>query len=80
MALLVPPEVVTNTLAVPAVPAGGSAVMVVAFCTTTAVAAAPPMVTAVAPVKPVPVKVTDCPYARGPDEGLMDVTVGGTWL
>ena len=72
----VPPGVVTNTLANPAVPAGVVAVMVVAFTTTTAVAAAPPVVTAVAPVKPVPVIVTDCPPANGPSEGLIAVTVG----
>jgi hypothetical protein len=72
----VPPGVVTSTLAVPALPAGVVAVMVVAFTTTTAVAAVPPIVTAVAPVKPVPVRVTDCPPASGPDTGVMDVTVG----
>ena len=76
MALLVPPGVVTRTLAVPAVPAGVVAVIVVAFTTTTAVAAAPPMVTAVAPVKFVPVRVTSSPPASGPDVALMDVTVG----
>ena len=76
MALLAPPGVVTNTLAVPAVPAGVVAVMVVAFTTVTAVAAVPFIVTAVAPVKPVPVMVIDCPPANGPDEGLMDATVG----
>ena len=76
MAEFVPPGVVTWTLAVPAVPAGVVAVIVVAFTTITAVAAVPPIVTAVAPVKPVPVRVTACPPASGPDDGLMDVTVG----
>ena len=76
MALLVPPGVVTRTLAVPALPAGVVAVMVVAFTTVTALAAVPPIVTAVAPVKLVPVRVTDCPPASGPDDGLMDVAVG----
>ena len=76
MALLVPPGVVTCTLAVPAVPAGVVAVIVVAFTTVTAVAAVPPIVTAVAPVKFVPVRVTDCPPASGPDLALMDDTVG----
>ena len=76
MALLVPLGVVTRTLAVPALPAGVVAVMVVAFTTVRAVAAVPPIVTAVAPVKPVPVRVTDCPPASGPDVALMDVTVG----
>ena len=76
MALLVPPGVVTSTLATPALPAGVVAVMVVAFTTITDVAAAPPIVTAVAPVKPVPVRVTDCVPASGPDVSLIDVTVG----
>jgi hypothetical protein len=34
------------------------------------------MVTTVAPIKPVPVMVTDCPPASGPDDGLITVTVG----
>ena len=76
MAEFVPPGVVTKTLADPAVPAGVVAVMVVAFTTVTAVAAVPPMVTAVAPVKLVPVRVTACAPASGPDDGLMDATVG----
>ena len=76
MALLVPPGVVTRTLAVPALPAGVVAVMVVAFTTVTPVAAAPPIETTVAPVKLVPVRVTACPPASGPDDGLIDVTVG----
>ena len=76
MALLVPPGVVTNTLAAPALPAGVVAVMVVEFTTVKAVAAVPPIVTAVAPVKLVPVRVTACAPASGPDVALMDVTVG----
>ena len=71
-----PPGVVTSTFAVPKLPAGVVAVMVVAFTTVTEVAAVPPIVTAVAPVKPVPVRVTACPPASGPDDGLMDATVG----
>ena len=73
---MVPPGVVTRTLAVPALPAGVVAVMVVAFTTVTPVAAVPPIVIAVAPVKSVPVMVTDCKPASGPDDGLMDATVG----
>ena len=46
-----PPGVVTSTLAVPALPAGVVAVIVVAFTTVKATAEAPPIVTAVAPVK-----------------------------
>ena len=76
MELLVPPGVVTRTLATPALPAGVVAVMVVAFTTITDVAAAPPIVTAVAPVKLVPVRVTDCAPASGPDVALIDDTVG----
>ncbi len=76
MAEFVPPGVVTSTLAVPAVPAGVVAVIVVAFTTVTAVAVAPPIVTADAPVKLVPVRVTACPPASGPDVALIDVTVG----
>ena len=76
LAELVPPGVVTSTLAVPALPAGVVAVMVVAFTTFTAVAAVPPIVTVVVPVKPVPVTVTDCPPASGPEVALMDTTVG----
>ena len=76
MAELVPPGVVTRTLAAPALPAGVVAVMVVAFTTVTAVAAVPPIVTAVVPVKPVPVRVTDCPPASGPEVAVIDVTVG----
>jgi len=76
LAEFVPPWVVTRTLAVPALPAGVVAVMVVAFTTVTAVAAVPPIVTAVAPVKLVPVTVTDCPPASGPDNGAIDATVG----
>ena len=77
MALLVPLRVVTNTLAVPALPVGGAAVRIeVELTTTTGVAAVPPIVTADAPVKPVPVSVTACAPANGPDVALMDVTVG----
>ena len=75
MAALVPLGVVTSTLAVPAEPAGVTAVIEVELTETT-LAAAPPMVTLVAPVNPVPVIVTDCPPPKGPLLGLMDVTVG----
>ena len=77
-ALLVPPDAVTSTLAVPALPAGVVAVIEVELTTVTAVAAVPPMVTTVAPVKPAPVIVTDCPPASGPDDGLIAVTPGST--
>ena len=67
---------VTSTLAVPALPAGVVAVIEVELTTFTAVAAVPPIVTAVAPVRSVPVIVTDCPPASGPDDGLIAVAVG----
>ena len=58
------------------VPAGLSAVIVVALTTTTSVAAVVPKSTAVAPVNPVPVIVTRVPPAAGPLFGLTPVTVG----
>ena len=76
MAALVPPGVVTTTLAVPAVPAGVVTVMDVELFTTTLVAAVPPIVTAVAPVKSVPIMVMLVPPATGPLVGVILVTVG----
>ena len=76
-AALVPPGVVTRTLAVPAVPAGVVQVMEVALTTLTLVAAVPPMVTPEAPVKFVPVMVTLVPPVLLPEVGEMAVTVGG---
>jgi len=71
----VPPGVVTVTVATP-VPAGDVAVMDVAESTTTFVAELAPNFTAVAPVKSVPVMITDVPPAAGPFVGLNNVTVG----
>ena len=76
MAEFVPLGVVTSTLAVPALPAGVVAVIEVALTTVTFVAVVPRIVTAVVPMKPVPVMVTDCAPTSGPDAALMDVTVG----
>ena len=73
---LVPPGVVTSTLAEPALPAGVVAVIVVASTTTMFVAAAAPMVTPVAPVRSVPVIVTLLPPYVVPLAGEMLVTVG----
>ena len=67
---------VTQTLAVPALLAGVVAVMLVELTTTTLVAAVPPMVTAVAPVKSVPVMVMLVPPATEPLVGEILVTVG----
>ena len=76
MAALVPPDVVTKTLAVPTVPAGVVQVIEVAETTLIEAQAAPPMVTALAPVRLVPVRVTAVPPAVLPLVGLMAVTVG----
>ncbi len=76
MALLVPAGVVTNTLATPALPAGVVAVIEVVLTTVTAVAAMPPIVTLDVPIKPVPVMVTNCPPASGPEVAVMNATVG----
>ncbi len=63
------------TLTLPVAPAPTTAVILVALTTVNEVAAVPPKLTAVAPVKFVPVIVTVCPV---PDEiGLNDAIVGG---
>ena len=71
-----PPGPVTVTSTVPAASAGLVAVICVAETTITLVAAVVPKSTAVAPLKPVPVIVTDVPPADGPAAGLTAVTVG----
>jgi len=69
---------VTSTVPVPA---GEVAVIEVAELTVKLVALVAPNFTAVAPVKPVPVTVTDVPPAAGPDVGEIEVTVGAaTWV
>ena len=73
---LVPLGVVTVTSTVPAVPAGAVAVIWVALLTATLVAAVEPKATPVAPVKLVPVIVTEVPPAVGPEDGLTCVTAG----
>jgi hypothetical protein len=70
--VLVPPEVVTVTSAVPD-PAGAVAVMLVSLFTVK-VAALAPKCTALAPVKLVPVTLTKKPL--NPEVGLNPVTVG----
>ena len=57
-------------------PAGAVAVIDVAELTVTPAAAVTPNITAVTPVKLVPVIVTDVPPADGPDVGEIEVTVG----
>ena len=73
---LVPEDVVTVTLTVPAAPAGEVAVIDVAELTVNDVAAVLPKFTVVAPVKSVPVSVTLVPPTVGPLVGEMPVTVG----
>jgi hypothetical protein len=68
---------VSDTVFAPAVPAGVTAVSVVALTTDTLVAAAPPIVTEVVPVRFVPVIVIAVPPAVGPWFGLTDEIVGG---
>ncbi len=75
MAALVPLGVVTRMLAIPELPAGVVAVIVVAL-TTTKLAAVPPIVTEVAPAMSVPVIVILVPPAVDPAEGEMLVTIG----
>ncbi|MNM52519.1 hypothetical protein D3C81_635980 [compost metagenome] len=70
-----PPVVVTRTSTVP-VPAGAVAVICVALLTVKPVAAVAPNVTAVAPVKRVPVMMTEVPPAAGPAVGDRLLTVG----
>jgi hypothetical protein len=72
----VPADVVTVTSTAPVDPAGALAVSEVAELTLNEVAATEPNLTAVAPVKPVPVTVTEVPPAVGPEDGLTEVTVG----
>ena len=70
-----PPAVVTVMSTVP-VPAGDVAVIDVAELTVKLAAAVLPNFTAVAPVKLVPVMVTEVPPEFRPDPGLTAVTVG----
>ena len=72
---LVPPGVVTVTSTVPA-PTGEVAVMPVGLLTVKLAAAVVPNLTALAPVKPVPVIATEVLPVVGPEAGLTPVTVG----
>lgn len=64
------------TSTVPADSAGLTAVIDVSLFTVSDLAAVVPKSTPVAPVKPVPVMVTEVPPAVDPDDGLTPVTVG----
>ena len=80
-AAFVPPGVVTRTLTAPGVPAGTVAGVVavidVALFTVMPVAGWPPKVTAVAPVKALPVIVTVVPPSVVPELGDTALTMGG---
>jgi hypothetical protein len=71
----VPPGVVTVTSTVP-LPDGDFTVILVSLTTVTLVAGFEPNFTAVAPVKPEPVIVTDVPPDVWPYAGEMPVTFG----
>ena len=73
----VPTDVVTVTSTVSAACGGLVAVIEAALVIVQLEAAVLPNFTEVAPVKPVPVMVTDVPPAVVPDTGEMPVTVGG---
>ena len=75
--LPLPAGPVTVTVTAPAGPPGVTAVIWVALLTVKLVAAVPPKVTAVAPVKPEPVIVTDVPPVAGPLAGETESIVGG---
>ena len=72
----VPLAVVTVTSCAPAVPAGVTAVILVALTITTLLAATPPTFTLVAPVKLVPAMENAVPPSVEPDVGLTLVMVG----
>jgi hypothetical protein len=73
----VPVGPVTCTPTTPTVFTGDVTVIDVSDTTVNDDAVALPNVTSVAPVKPVPVNVTDVPPAVGPDGGVTAVTEGG---
>jgi hypothetical protein len=71
-----PAEVVTVTFTDPDDPAGDTAVKVVDEATLNDTAAIEPNLTAVTPLKPLPVTVTEVPPAIEPVFGLTEETVG----
>ena len=74
-AALVPLAAFTVMSRVPADCAGATATICVLDFSAN-VADTEPNRTVIAPVNPVPVIVTDVPPAVGPDDGVIDVTVG----
>src|SRR6185437_13751908 len=75
----VAPDEITVTSTVPE-PAGLMAVIEVAELTVKPAAGILPKLTAVTPVKSVPMMVTAVPPEIGPEFGLMPVTVGTAWV
>jgi hypothetical protein len=79
---LVPSGVVTVTSTTPAVDVAGDVAVIdvplAVVLAVTVVAGTPPKSTAVAPVNPVPVSVTDVPPAMEPVAGEIPVTTGAT--
>jgi hypothetical protein len=75
VARLTPTVTVTSTV-LPPVPAGETAVIWVSLTTLKLVAGVEPKLTAVAPVKLIPVIVTTAPPVASPDAGETDVTMG----
>jgi hypothetical protein len=73
---LVPPGVVTVTSTPPAELEAGEVAVIVVSEFTVNTEGTPPNVTAVAPVNPVPVMVTEGPPTSGPCVGETSVTVG----
>jgi hypothetical protein len=73
--VIVPTPLAVVTLILPVAPAPITAVMEVALTTLNEVAAVPPKLTAVAPVKLVPVNVTVCPVLA--EVGLKELIAGG---
>jgi hypothetical protein len=80
LAALVPLGVITLMSTMPLPAAGEIAVMLLAEFTVKLVAGVPPNSTAVAPVKPVPVMVTEVPPAVVPLAGLRPVIAGAAAL
>jgi hypothetical protein len=76
MTALVPPGVVTVTSTIPAVWAGAVTVILELEFTVRLVPAVVPNLTAVAPVNPLPARVTRVPPAAGPLAGETAVTLG----
>ena len=73
---LVPPLGVTTLMSTVPLPAGDTAVMLVAEFTVKLVAAVLPKLTAVVPVKLAPVMATEVPPVVGPLAGAMVSTAG----